>query len=205
MTLRLKINPLFKNMNLLLCPQTSRRKLLSLIHNMIVRVTEMTDKEKEKLLLLFELIKNARKSDREIAKTLRISQPTITRKRASLDKEGYIREYTVIPNLEKMGYEIIAVSFLAFSESRPELTEKAREWCKQQPSVIFSAGGEGLGMHSVLVSVHKNYASFSKLITTLREDWQPNLKEVTSFLMSINRKELVYKPFSFRYLEETPE
>lgn len=163
----------------------------------------MVEKEKEKLQLLFELIKNARKSDREIAKALKISQPTITRKRALLDKEGYIREYTVIPNLEKMGYEIIAVSFLAFSEAKTELTEKAREWCKQQPSIIFATGGEGLGMHSIMVSVHKNYASFSKLVTKLREDWQPNLKDVQSFLMSVSRKELVYKPFSFRHLEET--
>lgn len=163
----------------------------------------MVEKEKEKLQLLFELIKNARKSDREIARNLKISQPTITRKRALLDKEGYIREYTVIPNLDKMGYEIIAVSFLAFSESRPELTEKAREWCKNQPSVIYASGGEGLGMHSIMVSVHKNYSSFSKLITRLREDWQPSLKNVQSFLMSVSRKDLVYKPFSFRYLEQT--
>jgi len=165
----------------------------------------MADKEQEKLQLLYELMKNARKSDREIAKTLGISQPTVTRKRALLDKEGYVREYTVIPSLRKMGYEIIAISFLAFSEARPELTEKAREWCKKQPCVIYAGGGEGLGMHSVMVSIHKNYASFSKLITSLREDWQPNLKDVQSFLMSIGRKELVYKPFSLRSLEEDKE
>lgn len=165
----------------------------------------MVEKEKEKLQLLFELIRNARKSDREIAKVLKVSQPTITRKRSLLDKEGYIREFTVIPNLEKMGFEIIAVSFLAFGETRSELTERAREWCKNQPSIIFSGGGEGLGMHSLIVSIHKNYSSFSKLITKLREDWQPNLKNVQSFLMSVSRKELVYKPFSFRYLEETLE
>jgi DNA-binding Lrp family transcriptional regulator len=151
------------------------------------------------------LIRNARKSDREIAKALGISQPTVTRKRASLDKEGYIREYTIIPDLGKMGYEIMAISFLAFSEARPELSEKAREWCRKQPSVIYAAGGEGLGMHSVMVSLHKNYAGFSQLITNLREDWQPNLKDVQSFLMSIGRKELVYKELSFKSLEESQE
>jgi DNA-binding Lrp family transcriptional regulator len=165
----------------------------------------MANKEKEKLQLLLELIKNARKSDREIAKALKISQPTVTRKRALLEKEGYVREYTVIPNLERMGYEIMAVSLLTFSESKPELTEKAREWCKRQPSILFAGGGEGLGMHSIMVSVHKNYASYSRLITKLREDWQPNLKDVQSFLSSVSRKELLYKPFSFRYLEETLE
>lgn len=182
-----------------------RRRLLNSIHDILRWVFEMAEKEREKLRLLFELIQNSRKSDREIAKALKISQPTVTRKRASLDKEGYIREYTVIPNLEKMGYEIIAVSFLAFSETKSELAEEAREWCRKQSSVIFAAGGEGLGMHSIMVSAHRNYASFSKLITKLREDWQPNLKDVQSFLMSVSRKELVYKPFSFRHLEKTSE
>jgi len=163
----------------------------------------MTEKEKEKLRLLCELIKNSRKSDREIAKSLKISQPTVTRKRTMLEKEGYIKEYTVIPNLEKMNYEIIAVSFLSFSEAKPELTEQAREWCENQPSIIFATGGEGFGMHSMMVSIHENYASFSRLVTKLREDWQPNLKDLRSFLMSLGRKELAYKPFSFRYLAET--
>ena len=164
------------------------------------RVLSLNGKEKEKLKLLLELIGGARRSDRELAKALKTSQPTITRKRTMLEREGYIKEYTVIPELEKMGYEIVAVSFLAFSEASPDLTEKAREWCKKEPCVVYAAGGEGLGMHSIMVSAHQNYSSFSKLIIKLREDWQPNLKDVQSFLIGISRRELVYNPFSFRYL-----
>lgn len=176
-----------------------------ILHHLIVMwVLKLSGKEKEKLKLLLELIKGARRSDRELAKALRTSQPTITRKRSMLEREGYVKEYTVIPELEKMGYEIVAVSFLAFSEARPELSEKAREWCKKQSNIIY-AGGEGLGMHSIMVSVHRNYSSFSRLITKLREDWQPNLKDVQSFLIGVSRRELTYKPFSFRYLEPTEE
>jgi DNA-binding Lrp family transcriptional regulator len=163
------------------------------------------DKEKEKLRLLLELIKGARRSDRELAKILKTSQPTVTRKRTMLEREGYVKEYTVIPDLEKMGYEIMAVTFLAFSETRAELTERAREWCKGQPSIIYAAGGEGFGMHSVMVSVHRDYSSFSRLVTKLREDWQPNLKNMQSFLMSVSSREQVYKAFSFRYLEQATE
>lgn len=92
---------------------------------------EMSDKEKEKIDLLHELIKGSRRSDRELAKVLKISQPTITRKRTRLESEGYINEYTVIPNLVKMGYEIIAFTFLAFTEAKPELLAKAREWWRK--------------------------------------------------------------------------
>jgi DNA-binding Lrp family transcriptional regulator len=161
----------------------------------------VTEKEKERMKLLFELIKGARRSDRELAKTLKISQPTVTRKRTRLEMEGLIEEYTIVPNLARIGFEIIAFTFLAFTESTPELLERAREWCRKQPNVIFASDGEGLGMNSIIISMHKNYASFSKLITTLRQDWQPNLKDAQSFILSMNRPELTVKPFSFRYLE----
>lgn len=157
--------------------------------------------------LLFQMISNSKRSDREIAKILRISQPSVTRKRKILENEGYIKEYTVIPDLQKMGYEILAFTFLQFSESRPELFSRAREWAKKRACVIFSHNGEGFGMNSTLISLHKDYSAFSKLITDLREDWQPNLRDVRSFIVSIKRKDLSIKPFSLRYLEscETKE
>jgi len=151
--------------------------------------------------LLFQMISNSKRSDREIAKILRISQPSVTRKRKILENEGYIKEYTVIPDLQKMGYEILAFTFLQFSESRPELFTKAREWVKKRPCVIFSHNGEGFGMNSTVISLHKDYSAFSKLITQLREDWQPNLRNIQSFIVSIKRKDLSIKPFSLRYLE----
>jgi len=43
-----------------------------------------------------------------------------------------------------MGYDFIAVTFLSFAEARPELFSKAKEWTKNQPSVIFAANGEAL-------------------------------------------------------------
>jgi len=56
---------------------------------------------KQKLVdLLYELMKNSKRSDRELARVVRVSQPTITRMRKNLEKSGYIREYTVMPALE---------------------------------------------------------------------------------------------------------
>jgi DNA-binding Lrp family transcriptional regulator len=162
----------------------------------------MSEKEKEKLRLLHELIRGSRRSDRELAKVLKISQPTVTRKRTRLEAERYIQEYTIVPNIAKMGFEIIAFTFLAFTEARSELLEKAREWAKRQPNIVYASDGEGLGMNSAIISVHRNYASFSRLITALRQDWQPNLKDVQSFILSANRPELTIKSFSFKYLEK---
>ncbi len=92
-------------------------------------------------------------------------------------------------------------TFLSFGQPpKPELIEKAKEWTKKQPSVIFAADGTGISMNSVMVSIHKDYASFSKLLTKLREDWQPNLNDTQSFMICVNRPELFIKQFSFRYL-----
>ena len=55
------------------------------------------------LKILSELMKNARISDRELAKKIGVSQPTVSRIRSRLEKEGYIRGYTVLPNLRKLG------------------------------------------------------------------------------------------------------
>jgi DNA-binding Lrp family transcriptional regulator len=161
----------------------------------------MDKKEHENLRLLFALIKGARRSDRDLSKVLKISQPTVTRKRTKFEKEGYIKEYTVVPDLAKIGYDFVAVTFLSFAEDRPELFDKAREWTKSRPSIIYAVNGEGMGMNSIMVSIHMNYASYSKLITELRRDWQPNLKNIETFIISLARPELLIKPFSFRYLE----
>ncbi|MCJ7423289.1 Lrp/AsnC family transcriptional regulator [Candidatus Bathyarchaeota archaeon] len=93
-------------------------------------------KENE-LKILFELIKGARRSDRELAKATRVSQPTVTRTRTKLEKMGLVKEYTIIPDLRKMGYELLVFTFMSFAEDRPELFAKAREWIKKRPSVIF--------------------------------------------------------------------
>ncbi len=56
--------------------------------------------------ILHELIKKSSRSDHEIAKVIEVSQPTVTRLRNQLEKEGIIREYTIIPDLTKMGIQL---------------------------------------------------------------------------------------------------
>jgi len=90
---------------------------------------------------------------------------------------------------------------MSFAEDRPDLFDKAREWTANQASVIFAVNGEGLGMNSVMISLHKDYASFTRLITQLRRDWQPNLKHEQSFIVSMDRADLFIKHFSFRNLK----
>ena len=156
-------------------------------------------KENE-IKILFELIKGARRSDRELARAIRVSQPTVTRTRTKLEKMGFVKEYTIIPDLRKMGYELLVFTFMSFAQDKPELFDSAREWIKKQPSVIFANNGEGPGMNSMMLSIHTDYASYTHLVTDLRRDWQPNLTNLQSFIISLARTDLAIRDFSFRHL-----
>jgi DNA-binding Lrp family transcriptional regulator len=155
---------------------------------------------KNELAILLELVNGSRRSDREISKAAGVSQPTVTRTRTKLEKDGWIREYAIIPDLKRLGYELLVFTFMSFSEDRPELFERAREWVKKQSCIIFANNGEGLGTNSLMISLHRDYASYSRLLTQLRRDWQPNLVSEQSFVISLERSDLMIKEFSFRQM-----
>jgi len=160
-------------------------------------------KKETEFKIIRELVKGARRSDRELAKAVGVSQPTVSRFIKKLENQGLVKEYTIIPELRKMGYELLVFTFLSFAEDRPELFEKAREWTKKQQAVIFANNGEGCGMNSIMVSIHEDYTSYTNLITQLKRDWQPNLTGEQSFVISLNRSDLMIKQFSFRHLLQT--
>jgi DNA-binding Lrp family transcriptional regulator len=157
--------------------------------------------KKRMLKLLFELMKNAKRSDREIAKIIEVSQPTITRMRQRLEKTAIV-DYTVIPDWTELGFEIMALTFV--KAKGPELNEKAKKWAMKSPNVVFAAGGEGMGMDYAIMSFHKNFSGFSTFIENLREEWTENLQDLQSFLMTTGEERMV-KSFSLKYLEKTWE
>jgi len=158
--------------------------------------------KKRMLKLLFELMKNAKRSDREIAKIIGVSQPTITRMRQRLEKTAIV-DYTVIPNWMELGFEIMALT-LVRAKSTLKTSEIAEKWAMKNANVIFAAGGEGLGMDYAIISFHKNFSSYSSFIDELKANWSENLQDVQSFLMTTSEERIV-KPLSLRYLEKTWE
>ena len=155
--------------------------------------------KKERLLnLLFELIKNSKRSDRELAKALRISQPTVTRLRKVLEREA-ILQYTIIPNLSYLGFDIVAFTCVRTRELDKPLWEEGKEWAKQQPNIVFVSTGQGMDSDAIMVSVHKEYADFLKFAQIFRRDWGKYVAEVKTFLLSL-KGSVQLKHFSFNYL-----
>lgn len=160
------------------------------------------------LKLIAELMKNARRSDRELAKSLGVSQPTVTRTRARLEKEGYIREYSAIPDFKLLGYELMAFIFVQVKQTLGhEKLEQARkttqeDLIKRTPTeIIFFERGMGMGFTGVIVSFHKDYQSYTNLVEKTRE--YPFLEHAAteSFLIDL-KDEVHYRPLTLRTLAE---
>lgn len=155
--------------------------------------------------LLYEMMKNSKRSDRDLAKVIGVSQPTITRTRKKLEKMGYIKEYTVIPDMTKLGLEIIAFTFLNIVKHPPKSSSATKnyddlqKWLEKNPNVIFLAVGNGLnGKNRVIITTHKDFTEYSEFISDLRSGWAC-LMNVDTFLISTKGRML--KPFSFKYVE----
>lgn len=160
-------------------------------------------KEEKILKLLKELIRNSRRSDRELAKTLKVSQPTVTRNRKLA--EGFIRSYTIVPEFRKIGYEILAITFAkAKTYDRKEIESKlesAKKWVMQRPNVFFASDGEGLGKDTVMLSLHKDYSKYADFIREYTVNFADFTSDVQSFIVSL-KTGMIIKPFDLKYLAE---
>lgn len=153
------------------------------------------------LKLIAELTKNSRRSDRELAKQLRVSQPTVTRIRNRLEKEGIIREYTIIPDFTRLGYQMASIVFAKMKESPSqkvidEVMRQAREMEKNNPSpTIVAMRGIGCNADYVSVAFHRTYAEYARYMEYIRRFPQVKVDEIRSFVI-----DLLDEKGHFRYL-----
>jgi DNA-binding Lrp family transcriptional regulator len=143
------------------------------------------------LRLISELMKNSRRSDRELAKLLGISQPTVTRTRTRLEKEGYIKEYTMIPDFSKLGYEIMGITSLEVEEKPPqvgfkEIRKATLEAEKNKPHAgLMIVNGIGNNKNRLFIDFYENYSAYSEVISMLKGLPFINIKSIDSFLVNL--------------------
>jgi DNA-binding Lrp family transcriptional regulator len=160
-------------------------------------------KEEKLVNLLKELIRNSRRSDRELAKTLKVSQPTVTRNRKLA--ESYVRSYTIVPDFKKIGYEILAVTFAkakTYDKKQVETKlEVQKKWAMQHPNILFASDGEGLGKDAVILSLHKDYSKYADFMREYTVSFADFTSDVQSFIVSL-KTGMIIKPFDLKYLAE---
>jgi DNA-binding Lrp family transcriptional regulator len=170
-----------------------------IVRDPIVERKELKDTE---MALVSELIKNSRRSDRELARAIGVSQPTVSRMIRKLEKEGIVNEYTMIPDFKRLGYSLCAFIFLRMKAPvAPERIERAREAARERLSqtpfvILLLERGIGLSRDAVLICLYKDYASYTEHRNMIRE--LPFLvpSDVDSFLIDLN-DEVHYRYLTF--------
>lgn len=160
------------------------------------------------LKILSGLIKNSKISDRKLAEIIGVSQPTVTRRRAKLEKQAML-EYTAIPNFAKLGFEIIAISFYSWTpeassmecESPEEIKNKLSAFLSKHKNIILTSRGRGFGMERVMISVHESYSDYTELMNAVNMEWGSLLDQTKSFIIS-TEIDIVGRHLGFEYLAE---
>lgn len=157
--------------------------------------------------LLFELMKDSHRSDRQLAKALGISQPTVTRRRAMLE-DNIIEGYTIVPKFGQIGFEMTAFTFLKTKlnhkkgEEKEQAFNKLKEWYMKQPNVIVVLDGQGMGWDAVCVSLHNNYTDYAQFLRAQQSELADQIVECQSFQADL-KPGVAIKPFHLKYLAKT--
>ena len=159
------------------------------------------------LKILSQLMKNSRISDRELARYLKVSQPTVSRIRNRLEKEGYIKEYTFIPDFTKLGYNLMAVTLVARAQGFPQtdttiLFKEAQKWAvKTGFDTVLALRGLGFGYDAVILSFHDSYSAYQERIKEIKQFPYIDVERITSFLVDLTDK-AQYRPLTFSTLAD---
>jgi DNA-binding Lrp family transcriptional regulator len=140
-------------------------------------------------------MKNSRRSDRELARVLRVSQPTVTRTRTRLEKEGIIKEYTMIPDFVKLGYQIMGVSLAKLDEpgqngTTLESQEAVAETEQKHPHAsLMAVRGIGIGKDTMFITFYRNYAAYAEALELAKQIPHVSIGSLESFLVDLNDKD----------------
>jgi DNA-binding Lrp family transcriptional regulator len=157
------------------------------------------------LKLVVELLKNSNRSDRGLAKAIGVSQPTITRTRAKLEKQRMIKEYTIIPDYSQLGFTLMSITFtkiksLLSKEMSDDLKKQAANTMSGHPSaLILGCTGMGCNADYVAIAFHRDYGEYSGFMKDIKGFPNVDIDETRSFLINLLDKDQ-FQPLSFYHL-----
>jgi len=163
--------------------------------------------EELELKLVSELLKNSRRSDRELAKAVGASQPTVSRLIKKLETQGAIREYTIVPDFSKLGFNLMSIILFKLKplseEKVDELHKAARELDREEREpYMMIVSGMGLGKNLAMLSFHQDYGNYAAHMGAIKNAVNSGAKAfmdvegIDSFLVDLNYPDH-YNPMTF--------
>jgi len=157
------------------------------------------------LKLISELMKNSRRSDRELAKAIGVSQPTVSRTIRKLEKKGYIKEYTMIPDFSKLGFAVLAITFVkrpkdVTAAELDKIMIAGQKLAKERGmKSILALRGIGLSYDVAVVSAHEEYSSYLEMVNAIKAFPSADAESIQSFLINL-RDAVQYRALTLSYL-----
>lgn len=150
--------------------------------------------KRTELKLISELMKNSRRSDRELAKAIGVSQPTVSRMIKKLEKEGVLLEYTAIPDFSKIGFKVMSLELVKMKEtaSKQELEKTRKEilepLMKESTPAIIGLNGIGFNANRMALAFHEDYSAYTVFRQKLQQHPLVLPDGVDSFLVDLTEK-----------------
>jgi DNA-binding Lrp family transcriptional regulator len=166
---------------------------------------EDTAMKEVELKLVIELLKDSSRSDRELARVIEVSQPTVSRIRKGLEKRGLVKEYTIIPDFQQLGFELMSMTFTKFrvlssKQGLDDLKRRAGEAMREHPSaLILGCIGMGCNADYVTIAFHKHYSEYLQFMKDIKQFPNVNIDETRSFLIDLCDRNQ-FQPLSFYHL-----
>lgn len=139
------------------------------------------DLVKKEEMVFIELLKNSKISDKELAKKLSTSQPTITRIRNKLFRKRVFARYTVLPSLSTIGLNLTIYTFIRVDYTA---RKKISEWIKGNPLVVFASEGEGMDENIVVTTIHPSFDDYANFLNELRNKFGKEIATIRNFTIS---------------------
>ncbi len=142
--------------------------------------------------LIAELMKNSRRSDRELARVTGVAQPTVSRTIKKLEHAGIIKEYTIVPDFQKLGYEIMGITTAKIrTEPSKEELEKIRkvasELDKNNPSAsLMAVSGLGRKSDRAFITFYKDYSDYTRAMKLTKQIPLLDADNLDTFLVRLD-------------------
>lgn len=82
---------------------------------------------------------------------------------------------------------------------QPLNVQKARDYVKSNPNIIFTASSIGLGNDRIVISIHRDYSDYFKFMQVMKTEWA-GWADINSFLISLGSD--VVQPLSLKRFAE---
>jgi DNA-binding Lrp family transcriptional regulator len=153
--------------------------------------------------IIAQLVRNSKQSDRQLAKTLNVSQPTITRRRIDLERKGLL-DYTAVPNLGKLGFQILAFIFgkWDFQEHPTTHVEEMKDFISKHPQIVYISTGSGLNFDRMAIAFFKDYSEYSDVMQEYKASWGKYFTNFSSFIVSL-KSDNILRPLTFKPLTKS--